>query len=383
MLVERRHQPFPIDFLARVGVAWAIVCALLVLVAIALSPATGGEWIKDPALVATQLVTLGLTMLLAARIAWRLLGEEETTFTVLIIALSIPVISRFTPLETDTGIWQLVCVLAAVNGLMARSPVLAGRIAGTSLAVGMAISIEVLPLATAVLAILALRWLRDGRQGSTLVSTVQSMAVTGLGVFGLSYAFGNGSATCDAVGPVHLAMFGWSALVLSVIGQWRNVPVATLLAGFTLAGGGALALLLYAAPECASAGVVIGSNDGMAGLVFWHQTLTAILPYAVTPAIGIYASINLTSHSHDWLRGFWRDYTLILVAAFALSLVFPGAGSVACALAAVPLAWQLNRWLRAIRSMTRSIPRAGALVAVACALLPTLPLLISQAVAPI
>ena len=207
MLVDRRRSAFPKEFLARVGMAWAIVCALLlavnwgaisqqrfpdpddimrlvqvrdliagqgwfdltqyrvdaanggvamhwsrlvdiplVLVIAVLTPFVGAGAAETAALIIVPLITLGIVMLLAARIAWRLLGDEEATLTSLVVALSIPALFQLGPLRVDHHGWQIVCALVAVNGLMARSPKLGGWVIGAALAFWLSISVEGLPL---------------------------------------------------------------------------------------------------------------------------------------------------------------------------------------------------------------------------------------------
>ncbi len=181
MLVDRRRSAFPAEFLTRVGIAWAVVSALLVFInwnaissgrfpdpddimrlvqvrdliggqgwfdisqtrvdapgggvpmhwsrlvdlplaitILALTPLVGSSTAETIALVAIPLITLGIAMLLAARIAWRLMGDEEATFTSLIVALSVPVLFQLGPMRIDHHGWQIVCALAAVNALMSR-----------------------------------------------------------------------------------------------------------------------------------------------------------------------------------------------------------------------------------------------------------------------
>ncbi|MEO1487878.1 MAG: hypothetical protein AAFR88_00360 [Pseudomonadota bacterium] len=302
-----------------------------------------------------------------------------------------PVIFQLGPMRIDHHGWQLVCALAAMNGLMARSQIVGGRVIGASLATWLMISLEGLPLAAAIFAVIALRWLRERGQRDLLVSAIQSLAFTSLALFLVTRGFGDFATYCDALSPVHLAMFVWGALVLSVLGRLEPVPFVVLVGGFGLAGGGALAMLLTAAPQCATGGGFSALDplvqefwyvNVKEGMPVWHQTLTQGLQYAITPLAGLYAAIHLTARSRDWLRGFWRDYAIILGASVLIALLVARAGAVACLLAAPPLAWQLNRWLRAIRTIERPVPRVGALFAVACVLLPTLPLSLSALVLP-
>lgn len=452
MLTERRRSAFPTDLFVRVGIAWATISALLLVVnwgaistmrfpdpddtmrlvqvrdllngqgwfdvrqyrvdapgagvlmhwsrivdlplalaILILTPVLGAASAESAALVITPLIALGAAMLLAARIAWRLLGDQETLFTALVLAACVPVIFQLGPMRIDHHGWQMVCALAAMNGLMARCAVVGGRVIGVSLATWLMISIEGLPLAAVIYAVLALRWLRDPKQRVWLVNAIQGLAVACTGLFVLTRGLGDLSTYCDAISPLHMAMFVWGALVLSLLGRAEPIPFALRLGGFAVAGGGALALLLYSAPQCATGGGFseldplvhdywyINVKEGMP---IWRQTLTVALQYAVTPLIGLYAAIRLALRSHDWLRQFWIDYAIILGASFVISLLVARAGAVACLIAAPPLAWQVHRWLRAVRHIDRPFPRAGALLTIGCALLPTLPLTIAGLIAP-
>ncbi|MFU7526982.1 hypothetical protein [Qipengyuania sp. ASV99] len=350
-----------------------------------LTPLIGASAAEMAALIAIPLVTLGLAMLLAARIAWRLMGDEEAALTSLMIAISVPVLFQLGPMRIDHHGWQIVCALAAVNGLMARSPRLGGRVIGAALAIWLSISIEGLPLAAMIFAVLALRWLRDREARAWLVNAMQSLAVTGAALFVLTHGIGDLATYCDAISPLHLAMFGWGAIVLTFLARSEPAPRGIVLCGFALAGCGAIAMLLVTAPHCASGGGFSQLDPLVArywhanvleGMPVWRQSLTTALQYMVTPLIALIAARNLAAKSRDWLRRFWGDYALILAAAIAVSVFVSRAGAVACVLAAPPLAWQLRHWLRAIRSMDRAAPRMAAMAALACALLPAFPVMV-------
>lgn len=443
MLVERRRAAFSSGFLLRLGIAWLAVSAMLVainwsaiaaprfpdpddtmrliqvrdllggqawfdlsqhrvdapgggvpmhwsrlvdiplaLVILLLMPILGPEMAETAALVIVPLITLGLAMLLGARIAWRLLGDEEAILTSLVLAISVPVLFQLGPLRIDHHGWQIVCALAAVNGLMARSPVLGGRIIGASLATWLAISVEGLPLAAIIFAVIAVRWLRHRDVRLMMVGAIQSLALVSLALFVLTRGINDLALYCDAISPVHLAMFLWGAAVLTLFAKFEPMPRGILMAGFAIAGGGALAILLMTAPQCASGGGFSALDPLVAkywhanvleGMPIWRQSLSTALQYAVTPLIALVAAIRLAARSRDWLRQFWFDYAVILAGAFAVSIFVSRAGAVACVLAAPPLAWQLRQWLRAIRTMEQPAPRMVAMVGVVCALLPAFP----------
>ncbi len=356
----------------------------IALVIVALTPLIGAASAEMVALIAVPLVTLGIAMLLAARIAWRLMGEDETVMTCLVIAMSIPLLFQFGPMRIDHHGWQIVCVLIAMNAFMARNARLGGSVIGAVIAVWLSISIEGLPLAAAICGVIALRWVRNRNDRVWLVATMQALAITSASVYGLTRGIGSLETYCDAIGPVHIAMFGWGALVMTAMSKAEPLPRPAVWMGFGVAGGGAVAIMLYSVPQCAGGG--FSGLDPLVdqywyqhvdeGLPVWRQELKTALQYAVAPLIGIFAAINLIGCSRDWLRQFWIDYTIVLVAAFLISLMVARTGAVAGALAAIPLAWQVGQWLRTIRVMRNPAPRALAMVGVSLAMLPALPVLL-------
>ena len=453
MLEERRRAAFPLAFLAKAGLAWALVSTFLVavswgsitslhfsdpddvlrliqvrdslggqswfdvtqyrvdasgggvamhwsrlvdiplaLVIMALAPFVGTAAAETVAIVIVPLFTLACVMLLASRIAWRLWGDEEAILTALVIVISIPVLFQLSPLRIDHHGWQLVCALAAVNGLLARSPRLGGWVIGTGLAAWLSISIEGLPLAAITFAVLAWRWLRDPAAKVWLTSAIQSLAVISVALFALTRGFSDFTNYCDAIGPVHLAMFTWGAIILSLLARANRPTLGVTLTGFAVAGGGAVTMLLSAAPQCASGGgfaqvdplvAEIWLSNVLEGRPLWEQVPAIALQYLAAPLIGIYAAIQLAQRSHAGLRPFWTDYALILGGALAISIFVARTGAVACVLASPLLAWQLRRWLKAIRLMEGPLPRMAAMVGVACALLPAIPALLLTSAMPV
>lgn len=453
MLEERRRPAFPKAFLAKAGLAWVLVSAFLIavnwpaitslhfsdpddvlrliqvrdllggqswfdvtqyrvdasgggvamhwsrlvdiplaLVIMALTPLVGAAMAESIAIVVVPLITLACVMLLAARIAWRIWGDEEAIFTALVIVISIPVLFQLSPLRIDHHGWQMVCALAALNGLLARSARGGGWIIGAGFATWLSISIEGLPLAAITFAVLALRWLRDPSGKDWLTSAIQALAVVSAALFALTRGFSDLANYCDAIGPVHLAMFAWGAVILSLLAHAKRPHLGIVLTGFGVAGGGAVTMMLSAAPECATGGgfsqvdplvAEIWLSNVLEGRPLWEQVLAIALQYLAAPVIGIYAAIQLARRSHDGLTPFWIDYALILGGALVISIFVARTGAVACVLASPLLAWQLRRWLRAIRLMESPLPRMAAMVGVACALLPAIPALLLTSAMPV
>lgn len=443
MMIERRLAAFPADFLLRTALAWAGACAFLLwfhygkitgfqsmgpddilrlvqvrdlvggqswfdttqhrinandggvpmhwsrlvdlpiyCIILALTPLLGSTWAETIAVLCVPLLTMGIAMMLAARIAWRLMGQETANWACLIFVLSIPLIIQMGPMRIDHHGWQIVCALAAVNGLMTRSERLGGFIIGASLATWLSISIEGLPFAAAFFALLALRWLRDRKERVWLETGIQSLAGTSIALFLLTKGWGDLQVYCDAIGPAHLAMFAWGAIVLTVTARIEPISRGLLLCGFGTAGAGALGAMLFAAPHCVTGGG-FGALDPVVadfwlvrvpeGQPIWRQKIEVALQYAVTPLIALIAAANLIGQSRDWLHRFWIDYAMLLAAAVCVSFLVARAGAVACALAAPALAWQIRQWVTAIRKMDRPVYRVSAVIGVLCVLVPIVP----------
>lgn len=352
----------------------------LVLMILALTPLIGAQSAEMIAIVAVPLITLGIAMLLAARIAWRLLGEREAVMACLAMALSAPLLFQMGPLRVDHHGWQIVCALAVMNGLMARRPRLGAWASGLSMAAWLAISIEGLPLAAAITGIAALRWMRNRADRVWLVHLMQALATGSILIFLGTRGWHDLATQCDAIGLAHIGMFCWGALVLSALSRAGPLPLGALLGGFSLAAGGAIGLFLLGAPQCSGGGfsqldpVVadLWHAQVSEGQPIWRQTLPTVLEVVILPLLGIWASVRLATRNAEWLRRWWIDYAIVLVAALAVTLLVARAGAVAGALAAVPVGWQIRQWLNRVEHMKGGARRGLALSAIAVVLMPSL-----------
>lgn len=443
LFIERRRPAFTPELLVRVGLAWAMISALLVVASLSAILAhqfpdpddtlrllqvrdllAGQSWFdvtqhrvdavnggvamhwsrlvdlplaavilalrgligqgaaENVALIAIPLLTFGVALLLAGRIAWRLVGEEATGFACLAMALSVPVIAQLRPMRIDHHGWQIVCALAVMNALMARRPIVGGWAAGIAMALWLSISIEGLPLAAAICGVTVLRWLRDRHDSGWFVGTMQGLAAGSLAIFAATRGFADLAQSCDAISPVHLGAFAIGAVAATGLARLEPLPRFAQFAGFALiAGLGAITVQSFA-PACTTGAFaqldpLVDSfwyRSVLEGRPVWHQPPSGILQLVIPPLVAIAACIRLAGRSSGWLRNWWRDYTLILLAAFVVSLLVVRAGAVAGALAAVPLGWQVREWLRSARNLRRPGKRVLLMTTMALALLPTMPL---------
>lgn len=333
------------------------------------------------AAVVVPLVTFGFALLLAGRIAWRLVGAEAAGLACLAMALSVPLIAQMGPLRIDHHGWQIVLALLAVNGLMARSPRLGGWMTGLALALWVSISVEGLPLAIAICTIAALRWIRDRRDSGWFVNIMGSLAVSSAAIFAGTRGFADMAQHCDAISPVHLAIFAWGAASAFGLSRCEPIPRIGLLCALGLIAAGAGAIVFYAAPQCAGGG--FAALDPVVsefwyrhmgeGMPVWQRSPGLALQIIILPLIGLLAALKLASQSANWLRRWWYEYALLLAVALLMAIFVARAASVAGALAAVPLGWQISQWIRQARNMRRQSRRVLALAGTALVLMPALP----------
>lgn len=210
---------------------------------------------------------------------------------------------------------------------------------------------------------------------------VQSLAAVSLLCFAGTRGMADLANHCDAISPVHLAMFVWAGLALGVLGWARRPGMVAVAAGFVGVAGVALAIYLGAAPQCRG-----GSFEMLdplvrthwyervdEGLPFWVQGLDVMVQTIVPPLIALRACWALIRRSAGDERVWWQEYMLLLGGAFAIALLVNRASAVAGALACIPLAWQLGRWFAVLRQAP-GVGRSLLVVAgIALAMQPALP----------
>lgn len=359
-----------------VAMHWSrLVDVPLAAAVLALRPVLGAAGAEMAALLIVPMLTLALVMLLAARVAWERLGPQAATLSCLTLAMSVPVVTQIRPMRIDHHGWQVAAAMLALQGMMTRHARIGGWISGAALAIGLSISLEGLPLTAVFGALGAWRWLRGGETREWLAHFAAALAVVSITCFAAT-RWGDFAQHCDAVAPVHLAMFVWAAAALAVLRHLR-APVGAVIAGFAITGAGALALYLGLAPQCR--GGSFNMLDPLVqrlwyqqvaeGLPVWRQDWTTALQTLVPPLFALYACAGLIRRSAGEERVWWQEYALVLAGALGVAVLVTRAGAVAGALAAVPLAALLGQWLEAARG-----GRPLALLGIAVAMVPAAPI---------
>ena len=360
-----------------------LVDAPLWLVYSALAPLFGAARAETITLVLVPLLTLLAAMLLAGRLAWRMLGDAAIGYTCVILALLTAVTGQMQPLRIDHHGWQIVAVLAALNGLAARSEKTGGRLAGIAMALGLTISLELLPIAALIGAVLALRWLLDRKAKVLCLHYIRTLAVTALLAFAATRGIADLAPHCDTLSPAYLAALLAAASGLSLLGLAPPIPRGALAIAMAAIAAAAVTALLALAPQCSRGPFVMLDPlvqqfwyaNIREGMPVWRQDLGAALRLVVPPLVGLYAAVQLWRRSSGWLARFWGEYALIMAGALVLGLVVSRSAGFAAALGAIPLGWLLRDWIVRARAMRFAPKRIGLIAAAMLVVMPDLPLM--------
>lgn len=373
------HQ-YRIDPPAGVAMHWSRLVDLpLAGLILLLRPLLGQAGAEQVTLVVVPLLTLGGIMLLTARLALRLVDRQLIWFALPLVAVASPLIAQVQPLRIDHHGWQIVAALAALNGLFARSPWRAGWISGTALALGMTISLELLPLAALIGAVLGLRAILDPAQRGAPAGFLQALALVGGTAFVATRGLGDLAGHCDTLSPPYLAGLAIAALGASLLAAVRVTGVISRTFALALCAGTMGATILLLAPQCASGPFAAIDPlvrsfwlvNVLEGMPVWHQPLPVMLQMTLVPLIGLLGVARLWHEvPTSAMRALWRDYGLVLAGAIVLGVLVARSAALACAIAAVPLAWQVRRWIEWVRGIRQPAVRMLGLVAIAAAIMP-------------
>ena len=373
---DRRRPALPAELVGRVFAIWLAV-ALLQLAAVAI---VGSSSTMPPIRALPTLAsafTLGCAMLLIGRIAFRLFDEEIAGLACLASAMAVPLMAAMRPAMPDIHGLQAVCILFALNGLLAREARFGGWAIGAALASALALSLDGMVLALGFVAIPALKWLRNRADRWWLVHALQALTAVAAGIFAARWAMGQPPG-CGSLGIAHLVALAWATGIVTVVALFEPHPRAFTIGGMVAAAGGAGLLLNDWTSGCA-----IGPALGLAGAdPLWRGGAIFAIQALGLPLLGFIAALRLVAPAGDWLRRWWSDYALLMLLATLATAFDARVAAAACALAAVPIGWQMREWIRAARNSRRTGRRALALTGVALALAPAMPISLLVLAAP-
>lgn len=354
-----------------------LVDAPIALVIVALTPLVGQANAELAAMIAVPFLTFAIAAAAIGRLAWRLLGTRVAIFSVLACGFLPALLFEFRPMRIDHHGWQLASVALVLWAISLRDARKGGWLAGLAMAFGMSISLGSLPMAGAFGGVLFLRWWFDYRQRIWLVAYMQALALGLVAFYLVSHGFSLANY-CDAISPSHLAFFAVAALGTSIIGsaiKLRGFALVLLFAGLA---GASLAVFALASPECLAS--PFASLDPavdrywyrlvLEGQPLWKQAPSTYVPAMVQMAAAIGAVFVLRMRSHDWLRRWWSEHLLLLLAAVFLSLLVARSLALASIIAALPLGWLAASLLEKLRNSRALAVKVGSALAILVLLAP-------------
>lgn len=343
-----------------------------------LTPLLGAAQAELAALVIVPLLTLLCAMVLSARIAGRLLGAPAAWLSCLVWIMALPAVMQLQPMRIDHHGWQIVAVLAAVNGLLVRDSRLGGWIAGLALAAGLSISLELLPFTVLFAAVLGLRWLRDDGARGWPREMMFALSAGSIGLYLVSRGPVWAENHCDTISPAYLAGLAFAAMLIgavSVLPRLSRIALIGLLGMAALLTGG---LYLVLAPQCLAGPFAaldplvyqVWYVNVLEGMPVWHQQLPNLLQMLLPPLAGLGALVVAIGQTADPRRRILLDLALLLAGSILVSIVVARFSTVSAALAVIPLGYGLAEWLR--RSAAAApVKRLAAAALIAFILLPS------------
>lgn len=379
------HQ-YRIDAPDGVLMHWSrIVDAPLWLVMKMLSPVLGQAQAEQVTMVALPLLVLGLILLAVGRLAWRLFDRQIAIFACLAVAFWPAILTQVQPLRIDHHSYQILSVAMAVWAISWRSPLRGGAFAGIMMALGTMISLETLPMATAFGGILALRWFADHRARWWLVGYMQALALGMAVLFALTRAT-DLAQHCDVIAPAHLGFFLITALGTGAIAALPQMPRPALFVMFGLVGAAGLGFVALTSPVCfsppfADLDPVLRQQWYLAvkeGLPIWHHPAERALPTLAQALVALGASLALWARSADWLRRWWLEYSLLLLAAIVAGCLTFRSMAFPAVLGAVPMGWLAYQLLRHFRASDHLGAKLLTALAIYLLLMPSTPVVIYE-----
>jgi hypothetical protein len=314
---------------------------------VVLTPLIGPARAEMVAGVAVPMLCLGGIAFLLAQIAERIGGRAAGIAAFLLTLISPALLIQLRPMRIDHHGWQIFCAVLALATLFWADKRKAGLVMGAALATWTHISLEGAPMTAAFFLILGWRWVVERGEGVRLFWTLCSFAGASVALFLGTQSNGFAAAQyCDTVSPAHIwAIIAAVGLLLPIIKMGPEQRWARLAAA-AVAGGTALAVLLWLAPQCTKG--PFGDLDPVVrdywyakiseGLPVWQQdvptAITLIAPLAVA-LIALAAAWRFTAAEHRPALG---QLGFFLIYASILSLLVFRTVSVATAFTIVPAA---------------------------------------------
>ncbi|ANU06866.1 hypothetical protein [Paraurantiacibacter namhicola] len=355
---------------------------LAVLIAM-LTPLLGQAGAEMAAALIVPLLLLGVTIASVGVATRRMFGRQAAILAALFTGFMPMIVFQLQPLRIDHHGWQIALVALAMAASSMRSARMGGALAGLSMAAGLLVSIELLPLAAAFGLVFLLRGLRSGEGRRWLTSYLSGLAISMIGLFLALRGPGDLVVYCDAISLPHIAFFAITALAA---GLSRSASKFVWLGVLSVGGAAGLAVFAMQAPECV--GSPFGSLDPLVqrywyaniaeGMPAWRQDWTEALPALAQLAVALAVGAVLAARSRGPARSAIVDHVLLLALAVLAALLTWRSVAFAQLLALPILGMLAAGLLERISAATRAISKLSLAALLTLVFLPAAPFLIAE-----
>jgi len=329
------------------------------------------------ALIAIPLLTLLVVLIFVGRLSARLFDIETAGWTCLVVGFLPLLTHQLQPLRIDHHGWQIASVAAALWAIHLERRWRGGAIAGFAMAIGLSISIEILPVAALFAGVLGLRWLRNPANRIGLVGFMQSLALSLSLLFALTRGFGDLTQYCDAITLAHCGLFGVIAIGVTALAAPSRLSPMVIVGGLAASGLAGLALFGWASPTCL--GTPFGSLDPLVhdawylnvpeGRPLWEQKAD-LYPVMVQFILALGVAVTLAVRAVEDRRWLWIDYSILLGGTILLGLFVFRSLALAAVIATIPFGYLLTQALRWLREATSPVAKVAIALATVPVLLP-------------
>jgi len=340
--------------------------ALIMILATPLFGPVGAEMIAGTLV---PLTCFGLVAYMLGRIAAHLGSPMAGTVAVVMTMVSPAISMQLRPMRIDHHGWQLVCAALALWTLFWPAARKAGICMGVALAVWLHISLEGAPVTAAFFGLLGWRWaMASESDGSRLGYTIVAFLTASLTLF-FSTQLGGIAADnyCDTISPAHIyAIIAASAVIAPA--AFALPPNKVLrFAALGLAGGAAIAVLLWQAPACAQGAFstmdpvvrdywYVRVNEGMP---VWHQKWAVALSLLGVPIAGAICLFFLGGSIAKDRKAEYAGLAMLLVYSALLALLVFRTISLATLIAVPLVAVAITHLFASYRSEAQPLKRVG------------------------
>lgn len=356
----------------------------LAVVQVLLRPLVGAHLAEQVAVTAMPLVTFAAILLLLRALALRLMDRGLIGYCAVLTGISFPIFIQIMPTRIDHHGWQIVAALAALLGLIDRLPRRGGMVAGLAVAIGMAISLEQLPIAVLFGGVFLVKSLRntDGR----LRMGAFSAAVLGGSLAAFAMTRGpDFTSYCDAVSPVYLAPITIVCIAGSTALLFPAMSIARYLTILALAGILGVAMVAAIKPLCLAGPfsnldpllTALWYNNVAEGRPLFTMNWVMLAQYLVPALFGLGASALIWSRAVSESRELWLGYTLVLAGAVLLGIMVTRSMAYAAAFSVVPGAWVVRGTALNLAARPNVHKWIGSVAIILCVIMPALPVQIA------